>query len=139
MKLLEQKKDKAHKLFSFMKKFVVVLFLLVLYLVIAGYFNIYIPCPIKAITGFYCPGCGITRMIKSLFELDFYAAFRYNPLLFISLPFDLFLYFDYVFRKNKSLYKKIPELVWYIIIILLIVYGILRNIPYFSFLAPTNV
>ena len=55
------------------------------------------------------------------------------------LPFALVLYFDYDVRKDKSFYKKIPEAIWYIIIALLIVYGILRNIPYFSFLAPTSV
>ena len=139
MKLLEQNKDKTHKRFSFMKRFILVFGLLVLYLVTGNYFDIYIPCPIKELTGLYCPGCGITRMFKSLLELDFYAAFRYNPLLFIMLPFALVLYFDYVVRKDKSFYKKIPEAIWYIIIALLIVYGILRNIPYFSFLAPTSI
>lgn len=55
------------------------------------------------------------------------------------LPFALVLYFDYIVRKDKSSYRKIPEVVWYIIIVLLIVYVILRNIPYFSFLAPTSI
>ena len=98
-----------------MKRFILVFCLLVLYLVTGNYFDIYIPCPIKELTGLYCPGCGITRMFKSLLELDFYAAFRYNPLLFIMLPFALVLYFDYVVRKDKSFYKKIPEgyLVYY--------------------------
>lgn len=53
--------------------------------------------------------------------------------------FALVLYFDYIVRKDKSFYRKIPEVVWYIIIVLLIVYVILRNIPYFSFLAPTSI
>lgn len=53
--------------------------------------------------------------------------------------FALVLYFDCIVRKDKSFYRKIPEVVWYIIIVLLIVYVILRNIPYFSFLAPTSI
>ena len=36
-------------------------------------------------TGFYCPGCGVTRLIFSLLQFDFYQAFRYNPLIFIIL------------------------------------------------------
>lgn len=119
-----------------MKKNVIILVFLILYLLISNHFNFYIPCPIKKITGLYCPGCGITRMLLSLLKLDFYKAFRYNPLVFISLPIGIYLYIDYIIRKNKSLYKKIPQKAWYIIIVIFIVYGILRNIPSFDFLAP---
>ena len=122
-----------------MKKFLIVLLLLIIYLLISSYFHFYIPCPIKTITGFYCPGCGITRMLLSLLKLDFYGAFRYNPLLFILLPIGLYLYIDYLIRKDKSLYKKIPEKVWYVVIVIFIIYGILRNIKAFDFLAPTTI
>ena len=122
-----------------MKKLLILLLLLIIYLLLSNYFHIYIPCPIKAITGFYCPGCGITRMLYSLINLDFYAAFRYNPLVFLSLPIGLFIYVDYLIKKDKSLYNKIPETFWYIVIVLLIIYGILKNIPTFSFLAPTAI
>ncbi len=119
-----------------MKKFIVITLLLISYLLISSYLNFYIPCPIKTLTGFYCPGCGITRMLLALLQLDIYKAFRYNPVVFIMLPIGLYLYIDNLIRKDKSLYKKIPEKFWYIIIIILIIYGILRNIPMFSFLAP---
>lgn len=119
-----------------MKKFIIILILLILYLLISSYLNIYIPCPIKKITGLYCPGCGITRMLLSLLKLDFYGAFRYNPLVFVSLPIGIYLYIDYIIKKDKSLYKRLPEKIWYIIIIIFIIYGILRNIPSFDFLAP---
>lgn len=35
--------------------------------------------------GLYCPGCGGTRMVQSILKLDFYQAFRYNPLVFVLL------------------------------------------------------
>lgn len=122
-----------------MKKNLIILFLLIIYLLISSSIHFYIPCPIKTITGFYCPGCGLTRMLLSLLKLDFYKAFRYNPLLFISLPIGIYLYIDFLIKKDKSLYKKIPEKVWYIVIVIFIIYGILRNIPAFDFLAPTTI
>lgn len=119
-----------------MKKFIILILLLIIYLLVSSHFHFYIPCPIKEITNLYCPGCGITRMLLSLLKLDFIKAFNYNPLVFISLPIGLYLYIDYLIKKDKSLYKKIPEKIWYIVIIIFIVYGILRNIPAFDFLAP---
>ncbi len=119
-----------------MKKILILIALLILYLILSDYFHFYIPCPIKQITGLYCPGCGITRMLTSILKLDFYKAFRYNPLLFIMLPFGIYLYIDFLIRKEKSLYHKIPEKIWYLIIIILIIYGILRNIQAFDFLSP---
>ena len=55
-----------------------------------------IPCPIKAVTGFYCPGCGITRCIFALLSGDIKRAFRYNQLVFCLLPFFNFIIFIYI-------------------------------------------
>ena len=117
-----------------------ILFLLLIgYLILGNYFHIYIDCPIKKITGWYCPGCGITRMLISLLKLDFYQAFRYNALLFISLPIILFFLIESIITKKEPLYNKIPTKVWVLVIVIFLVYGILRNIPFFDFLAPTVI
>lgn len=117
-----------------------ILFLLLIgYLILGNYFHIYIDCPIKKITGLYCPGCGVTRMLSSMLTLDFYQAFRYNPLLFINLPIILFLLIESIIAKKEPLYNKIPTKVWVFVIIILLSYGILRNIPFFDFLAPTVI
>lgn len=53
-----------------------------------------IPCPILAITGIPCPGCGMTRAFFSAARLDFIGAFRYHtmfwsvPLLYLCFLFD---------------------------------------------------
>ena len=112
----------------------------VLYLILARTFNIYLLCPFHEITGLYCPGCGVTRMIYSFYELNFYQAFRYNPLLFIFSPFIIFLLINVIYskiKKEKSIYEKIPHFVWTIFLVVLIMYWVLRNI--FPFLAPTMV
>lgn len=114
--------------------------LAVIYFILGSIFHIYLVCPFHEITGLHCPGCGVTRMIISMYKLDFYQAFRYNPLLFIFSPFILFLLINYIycsFKNKKSIYKKIPSLVWNILLVITILFWILRNIiPY---LAPTVV
>ena len=95
--------------------------------------NIPIPCLFHKLTKLYCPGCGVTRMCVSIFKLDFKSAFSYNAYAFILLCLAI-IYFIVCIIKHKLLI--IPNLCIYIIIIIGIIFAILRNIPYFSFLAP---
>ena len=44
-------------------------------------------CPIHAVTGWYCPGCGGTRAVGALLRGDLVGALRDNLLLFTVLPF----------------------------------------------------
>ena len=120
-----------------MKKIIIISIILILYLILGNAIHFYIPCPIHELTGLYCPGCGITRMLISIVKLDFASAFRYNQLLFIMLPFFLFLLINYIYsliKKKEPIYKKINKKVWYFLIIVLLIYGVLRNI--FPILAP---
>ena len=118
---------------------IIFLILLISYLYLGNKLNVYINCPIKEITGLYCPGCGITRMLQAILQLNFYQAFRYNPLLFISLPYFIFFTIEGIITKKDPLYNKIPNKILITIIIIFIIYGILRNLPLFDFLAPTIV
>lgn len=105
---------------------------------ILGYFHISIPCPILSLTGYYCPGCGISRLVLSLFSGHIYQAFRWNPFVFLLLV----IFFGYVVIStitHKYVDKKIVSKILFVVIILLIGYGVLRNMELFSFLAPTNV
>ena len=103
-------------------------------------YNIGYICPVKNIFNIYWVGCGTTRMIISLLKLDFYQAFRYNPLMFI-LGIVFLIYIIYVvimYLRNKKIY--IPNTKIFIaIIILMFLYMILRNIPYFEYLKPTII
>lgn len=99
-----------------------------------------IPCYIKELTHFYCPGCGITRMFISLFKLEFYQAFRYNPLIFILLFLTLlFFMVNFIYHKRYNKKIKITNTVYLILLIVIVTFGVMRNIPFFSFLAPTVV
>lgn len=97
-------------------------------------------CFYKTIFNIYCAGCGTTRMIKAIFELNFYQAFRYNPLMFILLII-LIIYIIYniiLYLKGKPLVKASLK-VLILISIILIFYMILRNLPGFEVLLPTNI
>ena len=100
----------------------------------------FLPCIINKITGLYCPGCGITRMLLSILKLDFYQAFRYNPLLFIFLI--LFIVYQIIKLITIQFFNKDIKLNNYVYIFLLIItigFGVIRNIPIFSYLIPTLV
>lgn len=102
-------------------------------------YDIAIPCIFNKITGLYCPGCGITRMILSILKGDIYQAFRYNPIIFIDVPIIcISLVFERCF-KNNVIVKKIVNFIFIILLIITIIFGVLRNIPQFSFLAPTTI
>jgi hypothetical protein len=91
-------------------------------------------CPLYTITGYKCPGCGSQRAFHALFQGHFATAFRYNPLMFLLVPYILFgIYMEYmanpsgkrIFRLRKIFYDK-----WAILVlaILIIAYAIIRNI-----------
>ena len=113
---------------------------LLLFLFLNHTYSFYIPCFFYKITGFYCPGCGITRMFLSLLQFDFYQAFRWNPFLFLLIPF--FSIYGFIYYYHWLYNKKIPKLhdvVWNILLILAILFMILRNIPMFDYLKPTLI
>jgi hypothetical protein len=104
----------------------------VLYLkVLSPAFNFNIPCPFHALTGLYCPGCGLTRVILSLMDFDLVQAFRFNPLIFILLP----MYSLYTVLRLKG-YKKFSDYAMIVMLVLTISFGVLRNIPLFFWLTP---
>lgn len=101
--------------------------------------DISIPCPIHTLTGFYCPGCGITRMCLSLLQLDFATAWRANPALLVMLPVFAVLVGTWSLRYVKTGKRKLAKwqnLILWGCIVLLVVFGILRNLPWFVWMAP---
>ena len=75
-------------------------------------------------------------MFFSLLKLDFYQAFRYNPLVYIMFVVYVSIKIYELINKEKV---KIPEKVYYVLLVVVIIYGIIRNIPLFDFLQPTVI
>ncbi len=106
--------------------------------VTAGFFPV---CPLYAMTGLNCPGCGMTRGFHALFHGDILGALHYNALL--PVFFFVFFYFGVsmflVLARGRGLSFKIfrPGLIYSFLVILL-AFGVVRNLPYYPFtlLAP---
>lgn len=101
------------------------------YALICAIFGIGIPCPIRSITGFKCPGCGVSRMAISLLRLDFASAWNANPVILLMIPFGIYIAvkmsISYV-RFNKKTLSKVDSILVYIACAVLIIFGVLRNI-----------
>jgi hypothetical protein len=87
-------------------------------------------CTFHALTGLYCPGCGATRAVHHLLHGDLAGAFAMNPLMIVSAPIVVLLFF----KRN---WAGRPWVAWTAFTVL-ILYGVLRNINTwpFIFLAP---
>lgn len=88
-----------------------------------------IPCPFRTITGWLCPGCGIRHMLIALIQLDFHTAYLENPFLLLTLPFIIgqIIYQCYLQLTNQTNPQWNQVLLW-IYVIALIIFGILRNL-----------
>jgi hypothetical protein len=48
--------------------------------------DICIPCIFSTLTGYHCPGCGLTTATIDLLQLHFVSAWDHNPMVFAVLP-----------------------------------------------------
>lgn len=105
----------------------------------------YFPCIINKLTGFYCPGCGAGRACYSLLHGHIYQAFRYNPLmlpvLVLLAVYAVVRAIDWMLTGGNHIDRYIPDKYLYWLFGVILVYGVIRNIPYFPFnlLAPCQI
>lgn len=103
--------------------------------------NLFPVCPLFSLTGFACPGCGLTRGFHALFHGDFITALDFNALIpFFALAF-LFLIATLISIavRGKGLLKmSVSPVFLFGTLVLLIAFGLLRNLPFypFTFLYP---
>lgn len=100
-----------------------------------GYFfhrtGIAIPCMFRLITGYKCPGCGVTHMCVALLQLDFREAYECNQMLFLLAPILGIIFAAYIvgyIRNGKWEMNRLQTGILSVSIILLIGFGIIRNI-----------
>lgn len=109
------------------------------YSVFVNFTGLAIPCPIKLLTGKYCPGCGVTRMAVALIHLDLATAFKSNMLIMILLPalilWGLYKSLEYI-KEGETSQTKAETAAILIVSVAAIAFGILRNTESFAFLAP---
>lgn len=100
-----------------------------------GFFPV---CPFRAITGFTCPGCGSTRGLHRLLHGDVVAAFEFNPLLILSLPFLLYALLRYTNAAIRQQPLKGNQLnakyIWLLFGVIMF-FWIYRNTPFYPFMS----
>ena len=66
----------------------------------------HLKCPFFVLTGgYYCPSCGIQRVIHNLLHFNFAEAFWYNPFVFIISPYFILLIITTWFDTKKKMSK----------------------------------
>ncbi|MDF1659351.1 MAG: DUF2752 domain-containing protein [Verrucomicrobiales bacterium] len=100
-------------------------------------------CSLNQLTGLYCPGCGNTRATQALLNGDLAAAWQQNAAFVLAIPFLTWgagrLWFAWVFPgRLKPLRFDWKYGYSVILIVLVILFGVMRNFPQkpFSWLAP---
>lgn len=99
------------------------------YAAFASATGLLIPCPFRTVTGWKCPGCGVSHLCLALLRLDFAAAWAANPGLFCALPVLVVLLGTEVRRyvSGAAAFRWEGPLAWGLVI-WLILWGIVRNL-----------
>jgi hypothetical protein len=125
------KTGQSYRLKKLMVRDAVVLVIGVLYAVFIKITGIMIPCVFRKVTGYRCPGCGITGSIMAVLEGHIKTAFGYNPFLWVIGPVILYLLIKgdvrYV-KDNTYELNKADTIVTYICLVFAVVFWFVRNI-----------
>ncbi len=103
--------------------------------------GLYPPCPLRYLTGWYCPGCGSLRAMHQLLRGDLRAAWALNPLTVLLSPFLTYGVASYAFFQFRGRYLPrvfLPAIWIQALCAVIILFGIARNLPIhpFDLLAP---
>ena len=98
--------------------------------------NFFPKCPLFALTGFACPGCGLTRGFHALFHGDIIPALDFNFLIpaWATIFGYVFVSLDVLALRGRGLkmWATRPKFLWTFMLVLL-GFGVLRNIPAWPF------
>jgi hypothetical protein len=94
------------------------------------------PCAFHALTGWWCPGCGMTRATHHLLHGDIVGALRYNALLPFVLTLIALAWFDWYARTvgtRRVLAGRVPAWAPSVAIVVAVAFAVVRNMPGFGF------
>jgi hypothetical protein len=96
-------------------------------------------CPLYALTGIYCPGCGGLRGVNDLTDGHVWQAASSNLLLVLAIPFAAFLFVRWSYAawtgREVTVVPPLPRAVKVGLVVLVLVFTVARNLPG-SWLAP---
>ena len=127
------------RFFKLVKPTAIILAIGFTYIIIHKLTGFGIFCPVNKFTHLYCPGCGVSRMFLHLIKLEFYEAFSSNCVLFCLLPVfaaaALWHAYKYI-RFGKTKLNKAETVICWIIVGILLTFGVVRNIYPIDILIP---
>ena len=91
------------------------------------------PCPYLTLTGFACPGCGITRAAHFLLHGDVALAFAYNPWAFVMAPALLLFVWLATTTETARALRVRTGLAW-MMLLLTVAFWIWRNTASYPFI-----
>jgi hypothetical protein len=103
-----------------------------------GTHGFYPVCLFHKLTGWNCPGCGGTRAAYQLLHGCFLSALRDNALFVLTLAALALRGLWFIARKlrHQPATLAVPPKVLWAFLVLAVAFGVLRNLPAFSFLSP---
>lgn len=95
-------------------------------------------CPFLAVTGHFCPGCGMLRAVHAILHGDVVGAAGFNPLLFVVAPVLTLLWAASTRRAWLGVPSRVAFPRWRLVAVgvLLGLFWVMRNLPGLEFLAP---
>ncbi|GAB3989555.1 DUF2752 domain-containing protein [Nocardioides marmoraquaticus] len=99
----------------------------------------YPTCPLLMLTGWWCPGCGALRGTHDLLHGDVAGTAARNPLLLLAVPYLVLALGAWLLRRTgrrvPSTTSAPPWVIWGVLAVV-VVFGVLRNVPGFTWLSP---
>ncbi len=92
--------------------------------------NFFPKCPVYALTGIQCPGCGAQRAIHALLHGDIAGAWHYNAMLLLVVPMLVIIFAAEFLRERYPRYHAAVTsmtLTW-VLLALLAVWMVVRNV-----------
>ena len=126
----EKSFEVLHNVIKIAKPIIVLIILGFLYLFFFQRFEIGIPCIFRKLTGYKCPGCGMTHAMVEIWNGRYETAMQYNALSLTVLPIAcVYLFYRYIHCEIK---KREGFYIWeYVLLIVLFAtvlgYGYMRN------------
>lgn len=97
----------------------------------------YLPCPLHAMTGLWCPGCGATRALGDLVRGDVASAMSANAIAVVLLFVGLAAWGVWVgARLRGRSFPTPPSRVVAAGVVVVVLFTVARNLPVGSLLAP---
>lgn len=101
--------------------------------------SLFPPCVFHSMTGLFCPGCGITRMLHALVHGDLRGAFAMNAMVLLMLPVLATMLVNEA-RSRRMVPGAAARLMYspWAWLGVVVAFGVLRNLPFppFAALAP---